>query len=224
MPIRLIRDDGLERHQLVRARACRPPSRPSPTPAQHDGDPQPALRRPRPRPPPATSSSSVTSALTKLASSPSSSASAVALLLVEVGDRRRARRARASSAGGRLAEPRGSARHECPAFSMLHGRGTLQRPRERQREASSGSVDSRRARGPRRRSRARGARGVNFALISVRISSPAAKLDVEVERADAHRRRRGCARRRISIHSLSAVEEGDVLEGVERGSRRRARG
>ena len=55
---------------------------------------------------------------------------------------------------------------------------------------------------------------VNFALISVRISSRVAKCDVEVERLDAHVLRRERAQAHLDPLVL-AVEERDVLEGVD---------
>ena len=55
---------------------------------------------------------------------------------------------------------------------------------------------------------------MNFALISVRSSSRAAKLDVEAERADVHVHVALRAQAHLDPLAL-AVEERDVLEGVD---------
>ena len=87
-----------------------------------------------------------------------------------------------SSARGRLAESRGAAGDECAAAFDLHQREPYRRAASDSANRPSGSVNQRSSAQPRRvRGRPSSRARVNFALISVRSSSPAANSTSQAE-------------------------------------------
>ena len=131
-----------------------------------------------------------------------------------------------SRADGRLAEARRAADDERPCVADVHARqpdgasrsdgGDTSRraPGQREQLVVVGEQPSLELEPGRGEVALRAARGVNFALISVRSSSRGVELDVEAERADAHVLARRGAQAHLDPLAL-AVEERDVLERVD---------